>query len=399
MMRNFLLTALAASGVVAQTQFTATSASDVAAAAATAKSQSPRSFVPGRAFDRIAIIWLENTDYDKAIGDPNLAALAKQGITLSNYFGVTHPSEPNYAASIGGDNFGMENDNFNFIPKNVSTVIDLLESRGISWGHYQEDLPYTGFEGYAWINQQTGKNDYVRKHNPAVLYNAVTSRPDRIEKIKNTTLFFDDLEADRLPQWMFITPNMTSDGHDTSVTTAGAWTSNFVTPLLKNPKFMKNTLVLITFDETETYTEQNRVLAILLGDAVPKHLVGTTDSNYYDHYSEIATVEANWWLNHLGRNDAAANVFSFVAAKTGDKVRAWDAATGANPTVFLNQSFPGPFNSKNASVPFPAPNLWLDVNGRTIFPEVIEQWWNASSKSYYTNSVEIPDGLRPPPGY
>lgn len=27
-------------------------------------------------------------------------------------------------------------------------------------------MPYTGFEGFAWKNQQTGANDYVRKHNP-----------------------------------------------------------------------------------------------------------------------------------------------------------------------------------------------------------------------------------------
>lgn len=45
---------------------------------------------------------LENTDYDKAAGDPNMAWLASQGITLSNYYGVTHPSEPNYVASVGG---------------------------------------------------------------------------------------------------------------------------------------------------------------------------------------------------------------------------------------------------------------------------------------------------------
>lgn len=32
-------------------------------------------------------IWLENTDYSKAAGDPNLAYLASKGITLENYFG------------------------------------------------------------------------------------------------------------------------------------------------------------------------------------------------------------------------------------------------------------------------------------------------------------------------
>ncbi len=72
--------------------------------------------------------------------------------------------EPNYVAAIGGEYFGMNNDGFNAIPSNVSTVIDLLEDKGISWSEYQEDLPYSGFEGFAWVNQNTGKNDYVRKH-------------------------------------------------------------------------------------------------------------------------------------------------------------------------------------------------------------------------------------------
>jgi acid phosphatase len=54
-------------GAVAQN--TATSAADVAAAAATAKTLSPVSNVKGKAFDRIAIIWLENTDYTLAAGD------------------------------------------------------------------------------------------------------------------------------------------------------------------------------------------------------------------------------------------------------------------------------------------------------------------------------------------
>lgn len=50
-------------------QNTATSTSDVYAAQATAKTDHSTSYVCGHAFDRIAIIWLENTDYDKAVGD------------------------------------------------------------------------------------------------------------------------------------------------------------------------------------------------------------------------------------------------------------------------------------------------------------------------------------------
>jgi hypothetical protein len=62
------------------------------------------------------------------------------------------------------DYFGLDGDAFNQVPQNVSTVIDLLEDKGISWGMYQEDMPYSGFQGLAWVNQQNGANDYVRKH-------------------------------------------------------------------------------------------------------------------------------------------------------------------------------------------------------------------------------------------
>jgi acid phosphatase len=98
-------------------------------------------------------------------------------------------------------------------------------------------MPYTGYQGFDYRNQKTGANMYVRKHNPAVLYDSVANKPERLANIKNLTLFQEDLKNDKLPQWMFITPNMTSDGHDTTVTVAGTWTANFLQPLLNNKNF------------------------------------------------------------------------------------------------------------------------------------------------------------------
>jgi acid phosphatase len=75
-------------------------------------------------------------------------------------------------------------------------------------------------------------------------YDSITSNEDRLAKSKNLTMFYKDLENNSLPQWMFITPNMTSDGHDSSVTVAGQWVKNFLEPLLNNKNFMNNTLIL-----------------------------------------------------------------------------------------------------------------------------------------------------------
>jgi hypothetical protein len=100
-------------------------------------------------------------------------------------------------------------------------------------------------------------------HSPLISYDSVTSNLDRLAKIKNFTMFYEDLANNALPQWMFITPNMSefrlklcflllliflvaNDGHDTSVTTAGDWAKSFLTPLLSDPNFLNSTLVLLS---------------------------------------------------------------------------------------------------------------------------------------------------------
>ncbi len=263
---------------------------------------------------------------------------------------------------------------------------------------------FSGFEGFAWVNQQTGANDYVRKHDPAIIYNSVTSSEDRAAQVKNLTMFFQDLENETLPQWMFITPNMTSDGHDTTVTVAGTWTRNFLEPLLEDKRFMNNTLVLVTFDENSTAAKQNQVVAILLGDAVPEHLEGTTDDNYYNHYSEIATVEANWGLDTLGRWDVGANVWSLVANQTGDEIRPWSGPVPLS-SMFWNQSYFGVFHTTPAGISdaggieYPRPNLTISRGGRSISPIVKTPWRCSRNPAYYEDKIEIPDGMHPPPGY
>jgi acid phosphatase len=226
------------------------------------------------------------------------------------------------------------------------------------------------------------------------MYDTNVGNPNRSSNMKNLTMFYTDLKANSLPQWMFITPNMTSDGHDTSVTVAGTWTRTFLDPLMKDKNFMNNTLILVTWDENHTYTQRNRVLGILLGDSVPADLVGTTDDTFYTHYSEISTVCANWGLHTLGRYDVGANVFSYVAKKTGDTLRTWTGTPSFND-VYFNESYPGPFN-KNPSGTLPEPNTAAVVNGRTVLPAIVDIWSKFSDKTIYGFGVEIADGKHPP---
>ncbi|KAG6849127.1 hypothetical protein H0H93_011074 [Arthromyces matolae] len=367
-----------------------------------------RAVVEGKVFNRIIHIWLENTDFSAAASDPNLAALAKKGLLLSEYFSVTHPSQPNYVASVAGEYFGMNSDDNVVIPSNVSTIADLLEDKGISWAEYQEDMPSSGFIGNS--PNAAGASDYMQKHNPLISFANTQSNPSRLANIKNFTLFQQDLAANALPQWIFITPNMSewipkflsiylmtrptaNDGHDTSVTVAGTWVNSWLTPLLSNPNFNDDkTLIVLTFDECSS-TLGNRVFALVLGNALPSNLVGTTDSNFYTHYSSIATVEANWNLHTLGRWDYSSNVFSFVASVTGDTLR-----TTTTGLVTLTLSYDGIFHStpllfwaKQA-----IPNTNAVVNGRTVLPSIVQQWSSQVACSYYDGRLVPPTLFSPP---
>lgn len=88
---------------------------------------------------------------------------------------------------------------------------------------------------------------------------------------------------------------------------AGQWARDFLEPLLENDDFnIDDTLIVLTWDECEDYLIENRVLALLLGSAVPSDLVGTTDSTEFNHYSLSKTAEENWSLGSLGANDVDA---------------------------------------------------------------------------------------------
>ncbi|CAO3565639.1 unnamed protein product [Mortierella alpina] len=267
----------------------------------------------GKAFDHIFIIFLENTNYALAASDADLQAFAPQGVALTNYHALTHPSEPNYVGTIGGDYFGMEDDDFHAIPSNYTTIVDLLEKKNLSWKAYQEDMPTACYKGYE------NEGLYFRKHSPFIIFDSIANNPARCNNIVPATQLQQDIAAGSIPNYSFYTPNMIHDGHNTTVADASKWLSGFLPPLLANTTFNNNTLVVLTFDETEDYKVPNRVWTVLLGDVVA-NLKNTTDSTFYTHYSLLSTVESNWDLGNLGRQDTnvtVSNVFDFAAKLTG----------------------------------------------------------------------------------
>src|SRR5215472_18667127 len=76
-------------------------------------------------YQHIVEIMMENTSFSTIIGNPiapQLNALANAYGLATNYFGVTHPSEPNYMANIAGSNFGVQDDDQFYCTPALATV-------------------------------------------------------------------------------------------------------------------------------------------------------------------------------------------------------------------------------------------------------------------------------------
>jgi hypothetical protein len=122
------------------------------------------------------IIMMENSGFDTLIGKPNApfinAAAANFGLA-TNYFGVTHPSQPNYIAATSGSTDGVANDSDTII--DVPNIVDQLESKGKTWKAYMQSYSLC----HTPLDHACGNQLYERKHNPFISYQNVQSNPAR----------------------------------------------------------------------------------------------------------------------------------------------------------------------------------------------------------------------------
>ena len=269
-------------------------------------------------FDRVLIIVLENVDYERAIQDPNLAALAEQGASFTNFHALFHPSYPNYLAMIAGTDFGISRRGSYFGDKQVNfpddsdhrTIADRLVAAGLDFKQYAEELP-TAFCPWQIHSEHVASKlgDYARKHVPFLSFQEVQKKwCDRVIRVDSTRAdnYFVEDARKGLVAYSFYSPNMNHDGHDTTVIVAGAWVRKFLDESFP-AKLRQGTLVIITFDESGG-NQDNRIYTVFLGDMVKpaSEQDAAALGHHYNHYSVLRTIEDNFGLQPLTANDRDA---------------------------------------------------------------------------------------------
>lgn len=254
----------------------------------------PVTAATAKRFDRAIFVIFENTSYASASRQPFFKQLGQEGANFSNFLALTHPSQGNYIALTSGDLNGVTgNGRYDL---NVPNVVDLLEAKGLTWKVYAEDYPGGCFTGMS-------KRSYARKHNPFISFVNIQSNPSRCANIVDGSQFDVDAANGTLPNYAFYIPNMKNDGHDTGVAYADGWYSKKFSPYFSDSNFMKDTIVISTFDESSGSSGRNQIYTSIIGPAVKPGVY----SDSLNLVSLLRLVEDNWSLGNLGLQDATAN--------------------------------------------------------------------------------------------
>ncbi|MEV4612086.1 alkaline phosphatase family protein [Kitasatospora sp. NPDC049258] len=243
--------------------------------------------------DHVVVVVMENHAYSQVIGSSSAPylnnTLKAGGASLTQSFGLTHPSEPNYYMLFSGSNQGRTDDSCVGVGSiSAANLASELIAAGKTWGSYNESLPSQG-------STTCSSGKYAQKHNPWFGFSNVPTNTAR-----TMTQFPTDYTT--LPKVSFVVPNLCSDMHDCSVSTGDTWIKNNLGAYATWAK-THNSILVVTFDE-DNKLSGNRIPTVLYGQHVTP---GSSTSTTYNHYNVLRTLEDLAGLSAHAGNAASAS--------------------------------------------------------------------------------------------
>ncbi|PBC77239.1 phosphoesterase family protein [Streptomyces sp. TLI_235] len=245
--------------------------------------------------DHVVVVVMENHAYSQVIGSSSAPylnnTLKAGGANLTQSYGLTHPSEPNYYQLFSGSNQGRTDDSCVTVGSiSAPNLASELIAAGKTWASYNEGLPS---QGSTVCTNSAGK--YAQKHNPWFGFSNVPT-----STAKTMTQFPTDYTT--LPKVSFVVPNLCSDMHDCSVSTGDTWIQNNLGAYATWAK-THNSMLVVTFDE-DNKLSGNRIPTLFYGEHVA---AGSSTATTYNHYNVLRTLEDLAGLTSHAGNAASAS--------------------------------------------------------------------------------------------
>ena len=252
---------------------------------------------PVPAFAHVVVIVFENKESTSVLGDraaPTFNSYGRRYAKMTRYYGVTHPSLPNYLALVSGSTQGITTDCTGCVV-DAKSLADTVEASGRTWKTYAEGLPAPGFLG-------PFNGRYAKKHNPFAYFRGIAEDPARRARLVPLSQLGPDLRRGVLPSFSLVVPDLCHSMHDCSVAVGDAWLRSQIGKFVRLP----NTVVFVVFDEGSTsIAGGGHTAALAIGRAVRP---GSRFARVTGHYGILRTIEQAWGLPLLGRSARVAPI-------------------------------------------------------------------------------------------
>jgi len=256
------------------------------------------------------VILMENKEAGDVLGSssaPYLNRLAHTYTTATGYYGIAHPSLPNYLALIGGSTFGINSD-CTGCHVSATNLVDQLSAAGVSWRAYMDGLPRP-------CSSAGSSAQYAKKHDPFMYFDDVRRSAARCANVVPGSQLTSDLRTG-LPSFVWITPGLCNDTHDCGVRTGDRYLSRLVPKVL--PRLGPRGALFVLWDEG---TSNRGCCRLAHGGHIPAVLAGPSARRKFtlrtpvDHYSMLRAIEDAFGASHL-RGAGSSSTPSLDAAFT-----------------------------------------------------------------------------------
>ena len=304
--------------------------------------------------DHVFMVMMENKGYDDIVGSPNapyLNSLINAYGFAANYYGLTHPSLPNYYPLVGGTDFGLTYNCATPCIDAATTLVSNIDTAGKTWRGYAQSMPYPG------ALEPSG--DYSPEQLPFLAFMGIGDNPGyAAEHVFPLEQMSIDLSSPQTaPDYVWFSPNedyngegpvdfpwgmlkfaisQITPGHQYNVPAIDEFLSETVPTVLGSAVWRDpdiRSVLLITFDEDNNNTslgfgnEGNHIVTVIIPSpgAVAAgmrsgHFLAT---DHYNHYSLLRLIEDSLGLPPLTNNDRYAppmNEFWDVAGRSGGAI-------------------------------------------------------------------------------
>ncbi|MDN5895099.1 MAG: alkaline phosphatase family protein [Nocardioides sp.] len=256
--------------------------------------------------DKMLVLIVENHSLSEMQREmSSVAGLGDQFGYANNYRALTHPSLPNYLAIVGGDTYGVSDDDPpGAHPISAPSVFGAAIRNGRTAKVYADAMSSPC--------QQDNDGTYAVKHNTWAYF--VNERDLCDQYDVPLTALAADIDKGKLPTVGMVIPDLCNDAHNCPLAQADKWLAGVLDPVLQGPDWASGRLVVVVTADEDDRTQDNQILTVVANPGLA-HVVATAPLTHYSLARSLADIAGVTPLRNATTAPSLLKSFGLTAAR------------------------------------------------------------------------------------